>query len=454
MSKYFKYIALLLLTIGNITNVKSQERTRILFVFDASNSMNGSWAKERKIVTASRLLSEAMSKLEYSETLELGLRVYGHQTLYRPGHQDCEDTELVVSIGTGRNLIIQQELKKIIPKGTTPIARSLEKAADDFTECDDCRNIIILITDGIEACDGDPCAVSRALQAKGIILKPFVIGIGMDEMMDANLKCVGNYFDASKEEVFRDVLDIVITQALNSTTSQISILDENNLPTITNVPITIYNEETGEVVNNFVHTLNEQGHPDTISLDPLIKYCLQVHTIPPMEKCGFKLKAGEHNVLEIQAPQGNLNLIKTGLDYRDLKCLVKKKGDCPTVNMQDMGVSEKYLVGTYDLEIFTTPPTIIKDVEIKANEITDLSIPKPGTLYLKSNGQGYGGIFKLEENRMVSVTNFTNGFLESRYTLQPGKYKVVFRSKHSRQTIFTFEKEFTIKSGKSTNVAI
>jgi Ca-activated chloride channel family protein len=79
--------------------------------------------------------------------------------------------------------------------GTTPIARSLEKAAGDFPDLT-ARNVIILITDGIEACDEDPCAVSRALQAKGIVLKPFVIGIGIEEANQYSLKCVGNYYDA------------------------------------------------------------------------------------------------------------------------------------------------------------------------------------------------------------------------------------------------------------------
>jgi Ca-activated chloride channel family protein len=37
-----------------------------------------------------------------------------------------------------------------------------------FNDTRKVRNVIILITDGIEACDEDPCAVSRALMAKGM----------------------------------------------------------------------------------------------------------------------------------------------------------------------------------------------------------------------------------------------------------------------------------------------
>ena len=74
----------------------------------------------------------------------------------------------------------QAKIKMAQPKGTTPIAYSLEKSGADFPECANCRNIIILITDGEEECEGDPCAVSAALQSKGIVLKPFVIGVGLD----------------------------------------------------------------------------------------------------------------------------------------------------------------------------------------------------------------------------------------------------------------------------------
>ena len=165
---------------GQVSTDEEALPTRILFVFDASNSMNAFWGGDRKIQTATRLLSETLKGLHQSDELELGLRVYGHGTKHVPGKQDCNDTELVVPFSSFNNLIIKQALSRIRAQGTTPIARSLELAAADFPEAPG-RNVIVLITDGIEACDEDPCAVSRALQAKGVTLKPFVIGMGMDE---------------------------------------------------------------------------------------------------------------------------------------------------------------------------------------------------------------------------------------------------------------------------------
>lgn len=443
-------LALLLLTVGSC----AQETTRILFVFDASNSMNGYWERERKIEIATKLLSETLESLDGSDNLELGLRVYGHQTRHIPGQQDCDDTELVVDIGPGRNLVIKKALSRLTPQGTTPIARSLEKAAYDFTPCENCRNVIILITDGIEACDEDPCAVSRALQAQGVILKPFIIGIGIDELYKSTFECVGNYFDAAKEETFRNVLDIVVTQALNSTTAQVNLLNVNDKPLETNVPYTIYNEFDGSIVHNFVHTLNHKGHPDTLTLDPLLTYTVVAHTIPPVEQGGFKLVPGEHNILALETPQGDLELsFEQGRsEYPDLKCVVTQPGGCEQVHIQNYGSKERYLVGKYDLHIQTLPPTIIEDVDVSQSHTTDVKIPQPGILLLQTGSPGYGGIFQMRKNKMELVKKFSFDDPSGRYTMQPGKYMVVFRTKNSKQTVYSIEKEFTITSGKNTSV--
>ncbi len=161
----------------------NQPLTRILFVFDASYSMFGQWQSGMKMDLAKKLLSEFLDSIDGSnENLELAFRPYGHQVPLRP-ERSCTDTKLEVPFGKNNIQAIKNKLKMINPKGTTPIAYTLEQCGDDFPtkSSKSVKNIIILITDGIEECDGDPCAVSLALQKKGIVLKPFVIGIGLDQ---------------------------------------------------------------------------------------------------------------------------------------------------------------------------------------------------------------------------------------------------------------------------------
>jgi Ca-activated chloride channel family protein len=79
---FFLFVSTSFLTFSQV------DTTRILFVFDASNSMNARWQSEPKIEAAVRLLSKTVDELKFMENVEMGLRVYGHKTQHVPGHQE------------------------------------------------------------------------------------------------------------------------------------------------------------------------------------------------------------------------------------------------------------------------------------------------------------------------------------------------------------------------------
>ena len=432
----------------------SEPKTRILFIFDASNSMNGQWQNGSKMKIASRLLTETLDSLRNVPELELALRVYGHQKNYLMG-QDCEDTELVVPFAEHNGPAIAKALTTIRAQGTTPIAHTLEKTGNDFPRCPECRHIIILITDGIEECDGDPCAVSAALQSRNIIVKPFVIGIGLDPNFAKTFSCIGNYYDATNEETFRDVLNIVVSQALNSTTAQINLLDINNKPTETNVPLTMYNAKSGSVVENWVHTMNHAGNPDTVSIDPIGMYNMVVHTIPPVRVDSITLTPGKHNIIAAKTPQGQLELktSKGGFD-RDLQAIVRQSGSTRTLHVQDFVGQESYLVGKYDLEILSLPRRYFKEVDISQSHTTTVTLPSPGNVTIYTGSEGYGSILERTNGALEWVCDLKQRTNQNtqKFRLQPGRYVVVFRRKASKETIFTNTQEFTVQPGSSTTV--
>ncbi|MDT8307889.1 MAG: VWA domain-containing protein [Bacteroidales bacterium] len=425
---------------------------RVLIIFDASNSMYGYWQSDRKITIARNLLVRLVDSLKNVDNVELALRVYGHLKYYPP--QDCDDTKLEVPFAPSNTERIKDKLKSIVPKGTTPIARSLEAAVNDFPPCDNCRNIIVLITDGIEECDGDPCAVSRQLQKSGIILKPFIIGIGRD--FKADFDCVGKYFDASSEHLFRQALNVVISQALNSTTAQVNLLDDYNRALETNVAMTLYDHFSGEVKYNFIHTLNSYGVPDTIVIDPLTIYDIEVHTIPPVRKDSVKLLAGKHNVIPIPTPQGFLDLRVGGTNhlYKDLLCIVKQPGIETILHVQPFNAKEKYLTGLYNLEILTLPRIVLDAIEIKQNHTTEIVIPVPGLARISYPARGFGNLFWKNGNTLINIYRLNENATSESIVLQPGEYSIVFRAKYAPRTYHTIYKSFTIDSGKSTNVQI
>ena len=425
--------------------------TRILFIFDCSQSMYARWQSDTKINIAQNLLSNMLDSLKDVKNLELAFRVYGHQKNFPP--QDCDDTKLEVPFGKNNSKKIENKLKGLIPRGTTPIAFSLEKAADDFPICkENCRNIVILITDGLEECGGDPCAVSQMLQKKGIILKPFIIGIGKN-FKDA-FDCVGTYFDASSELEFNKALNVVISQALNSTSAQVNLLDELGKPTETNVAMTFYDNFSGMIKYNFIHTMNNRGTPDTLVIDPLVKYDLVVHTIPPVKKDSIVLIPGKHSVIALDAPQGYIKLKSMGnnANVKNLQCIVREKGKSQTLNVQFFNQTEKYITGNYDLEVLCLPRLYINDVDVKQSTTTTVEIPQPGIAVVNKLVEGYGSLYVVEDNKMKWIYNLAEKETMESLILQPGRYIVVFRGRMSTKSISSIDKEFKIESGTTTTV--
>ncbi|MFZ1689084.1 MAG: vWA domain-containing protein [Flavobacteriales bacterium] len=437
--------------------------TRMLFVFDASNSMNAFWGNQPKINTARFLLLKSLAELEGQPDLELALRVYGHQTRIEAGKQDCDDTKLEVPFSANSIPSIRRTLEQVHCLGTTPIARSLEKAGGDFPALErggrQVRNIIILITDGIEACDEDPCAVSRALQSKGIVLKPFVIGVGLEDGQKYSLQCVGNYYDASTPELFEQVLQVVVTQALNSTTAEIDLLTDDGKPTETNVPVTLYDQKTGAVKYHIVHTMNDRNVPDTVSIDPIFTYRLVVHSIPPVERSDVKVMPGIHNKIPVSAGQGGLELKVQGIpneigwnDARAIQCIVHPSNDDTILHVQQMGTTERYRTGTYDLEILTLPRMRIDDVMVKQGATTPVQIPQPGVLNAQLASAGDGAIFLKDGSNLVWVTDLDVNSVQQQFRLLPGTYQVIYRSGNARKTEYSIIKDVTIAPGQSATL--
>lgn len=460
MTKIITYLFFFLLVELNITAqtrmIPPVQKTRILFIFDDSQSMWGEWQTGKKIDIAKKLMSSMLDSLDKISNLELALRVYGHQSPVRSKiDRDCKDTKLEVPFAPYNASKIKKRILELQPKGTTPIAYTLEQTAGDFPPCKDCRNIIILITDGIEECDGDPCLVSQALQKNNIILKPFIIGMGLGPEVRQAFECVGNYFDANTEEAFNNILGVVISQALNNTTAQVNLLDIYGKPTESNVNMTFYDQHTGAIRYNYMHTINHRGNPDTIQIDPLGKYRMVVHTTPQVIKDSISLTPGKHNIIAADAPQGILQLKMSGMnEYKNLKTIVRKKGELTTLNIQDFNISHKYLVGKYDLEILTLPRTYVYNVDIAQSHTTTVEVPQPGMVVVNMPSPGHASLYVEEKNELKWIYNLDENQTMHNIVLQPGRYRIIYRPKGAKETIYTVERQFKIESGQSVSLKL
>lgn len=436
-----------------VTKKDAFQTTRILFILDCSNSMYGMWQSNTKIKIAQNLLSNIVDTLSDCNGVEIALRAYGHTKDYPP--QDCDDTKLEVGFSADNSEQIKAKLKALVPKGTTPISATLEKCVGDFPDCDNCRNIIVLITDGADECSGDVCEASKTLQKKGAFLKPFIIGIGKG--MREYFECAGAYYEASNEIEFSKALNDVVSQALNNTTSQVNLLDSYMEASETNVPMTFYDAQSKKLRYTFMHTFNSKGMPDTLFLDPLINYDIVVHTIPPVKVEKVQLNPGRHTIIPIKTPQGSMIITRSEDKGKNtannMAVIVRESGKPEAVNIQELNKSEKYIVGKYDLEILTRPRLKIENVEVGQSATTTIEIPQSGTLLLnKGKGNMLCSIFVKDSEETKWVCNLDESKQNESIDLLPGQYMVVVRPKAADKTTKTQVKDFKIESKKTTTI--
>lgn len=446
------YAVICCLFLVSFTKVQGQELTRILFILDASNSMNAKWGAQTRIEAAKELLIKNVDSLTGSANLQIALRVYGHQSPITATYQDCNDTKLEVPFGPDNYTRVKNKIKTILAKGTTPIARSLEAAASDFPDTN-ARNIIILITDGLEACDNDPCVIAKKLHDKGVKVTPFVIGLGLDLSYLEQFKCIGSYSEAETKEAFSNVLKSVISKAVINTTVQINLNNINKVPNETDVTMLLYKAGTKELIYTFVHTLNRQGNPDTLTMDPNFKYDLVVNTIPKVYKNNISIVKNTHNIIPVDCPQGFIKLRFTNaMSPYNVLSRVYQKTDQKTLNTQAVGSTDKYIVGTYEVEILSLP-RIYHTVQVSQSATETIDLPAPGQLNYSATKMVAAQIFVIREDGNPEwVCNLDQVALKGLIFLQPGNYRLVYRQKQLRSTSYTVEKNFKIQSNKTTSI--
>ena len=428
----------------------------MLFIFDDSYSMYGKWNSGMKIEIAQKLMGEFLDSIKNTKNLEIALRCYGHQTPFRPT-RNCQDSKLEIPFAPVaiNSKLIKEKIMKLAPTGTTPIAYSLEQCANDFPTHSNARNVVVLITDGLEECGGDPCAISKALQSKNVFLRPFVIGIGLDVKFGDSFACMGKFYDVSNEANFKTILNVVLTEAMSQTTVQVNLNNIQKKPTETDVTMSFYDQSTGKVVYNYLHTINHRGNPDTIILNPDLKYKMIVHTIPEIVVDNITLEKGKHNIIPVDAAQGFLSVQFQGTTSNKIvSFIVRKKDETNTLNVQELEKIEKYLVGKYDIEVLTLPRIKINAAEIKQSTINTIKIPGSGILQIQKPGEGWGSIFLEENNLLTWVFNLGNDEATETIFLQPGAYRSEYRIKTQLDADKTIERKFNIESGKQTIIKL
>ena len=184
----------------------------ILFVLDGSGSMWGQIDGVAKIETARETLTRLLNDVPGES--RLGLMTYGATS-----KTSCEDVAVLNAIGSDRGAI-QKSIAGLKPLGKTPIQASLARGIELLAKAEptDTRKSLVLISDGIETCGGDPCAMARTAAASGVEMKLHVVGFDVDSEARAQLQCIaegggGQYFNASDTAGFAAAMQEVVQVA-------------------------------------------------------------------------------------------------------------------------------------------------------------------------------------------------------------------------------------------------
>ncbi|WP_397543686.1 vWA domain-containing protein, partial [Roseovarius salis] len=209
----FKNAALISATLA-LGGTSAAAEESVMVVFDGSNSMWGQIDGTAKIEIARGVMDNLLG--EWTQDRQVGLMAYGHR---RRG--DCGDIETLVQPGTDTRASILQRIEGITPTGKTPLTDAVERAAQELAHTDRPATVV-LISDGLESCDRDPCALARTLERSGVGFTAHVVGFGLGADQDvSSLSCIaeetgGTYIQAGNAAELEQALSNVSTAVANT----------------------------------------------------------------------------------------------------------------------------------------------------------------------------------------------------------------------------------------------
>ncbi|MEJ6401662.1 VWA domain-containing protein [Yoonia sp. 2307UL14-13] len=210
------------------TSLAAQDRPNTILVMDGSGSMWGQIDGTAKITIAQEVVGNLLA--DFPTDQGLGLTVYGHRE-----RGNCTDIETIVAPGAGQVDQIVTAVNGISPLGKTPMTDAVIAAAEALRYTEDSATVI-LISDGVETCNPDPCAAARTLEETGVDFTAHVIGFDVkDPEALAQMQCIadetgGQFLTAANASELNLAMTAMVTEpepAIVTATFAARINDEN-----------------------------------------------------------------------------------------------------------------------------------------------------------------------------------------------------------------------------------
>lgn len=439
---------LLLVTSLHSQEEKSTFTKRVLFIVDGSGSMNERWQGESKWDMAVSTLSNLIDSFEQTnKDFEIAIRVLGHQ--FPRNQTRCDDTKLEIGFANDLNFDkVNTVLKKISPKGMTPLAYSIAQSELDFTADVKSQNIIILITDGLENCEGNPCDIADKLRAKNIFINPYIIGLGIDSLESKKLECIGKFIDAKNKTVFREVIKTIFTEVARKTTMTIQFIQSDSTLYTYYVPFTLIDKRTNMDIHSYIYTSNTKKYLDTIQVNPQYQYYLKIHTNPSFIYDSFRIVKGAHHHFVIPVLSGKIEQELADKQRKNIYFLKNntfenrywQSGSLPLIYQQSKDLS---------IEEIHNPIVTISRFDLNENSTKSILPKGKGSLNLKKTASIQGSIFDKNWNKILSL----NDELLSTIDFLTGEYFILYSEFNANSNLSKFQ-SFKIVENQTTQLLI
>lgn len=197
----------LALATGGLVPAARAETPATIIVMDGSGSMWGQIGGRPKLEIARETVAGVLEQIPPEQ--RLGLLAYGHRE-----RGNCGDIELMVPPAPDTAAQIREAVNAMRFLGKTPLSEAVRQAAAALRYEEEAATVV-LVTDGLETCTADPCALATELEASGLNFTAHVIGFGLTSAEGAQVACLaentgGRYFAAGDAEALADALKTAV----------------------------------------------------------------------------------------------------------------------------------------------------------------------------------------------------------------------------------------------------
>lgn len=198
------------------------QQVNIAVLFDSSGSMAADIGGTSKIQSAKEAVSSFVSGLP--ESANVSLTVYGHKGIDKAADKElsCEAIEEVYELGEFDEQQFTDALESFSPAGWTPLASALASAQNLFDDqaSGESENLIYVVSDGMETCNGNPVKQAEQLNQSGAKAIVNIIGFDVENDGQKQLKDVadagdGTYSTVRNEQELKAFFEKETTRIIN-----------------------------------------------------------------------------------------------------------------------------------------------------------------------------------------------------------------------------------------------